>query len=279
MICPWRASDGAVRKNRPLSSAVERPGLVAEGEIITIPFGTATLARIAPVAPEHIAPTMPATPSEVTTRSPTAVAAAASMQVESPRTGSTVVPSRSRPLSDTSDIAISAPAAIAGASDSSGPVKPSTTPRRTASCACAAGAAAATASVAAEAMRMRFIMTCLPAGSLSARDDRQRAGRWEAPSVRAPRRGGGDGGAIDPHIHPEQGEHAMPLDRLVLILVVVVLAAMASVWLAAWVAASVAVPLGWALALPLGALAYVVWRVVADRLAERRGDRYDRMDP
>ena len=42
MISPWRASDGAVRKNRPLSSTVERPGEVAEGEIITIPFGIAS---------------------------------------------------------------------------------------------------------------------------------------------------------------------------------------------------------------------------------------------
>ena len=52
---PWRASDGAVRKNRPLSSTVDRPGEVAEGEIITMPFGIATFCRIAPVTPEHIA--------------------------------------------------------------------------------------------------------------------------------------------------------------------------------------------------------------------------------
>ena len=71
----------------------------------------------------------------------------------------------------------------------------------------------------------------------------------------------------------------MPLDRLVLILVVVTLAAMVSVWIAAWIAASTAMPLGWALALPLGAVAYVAWRIVADRLAERRDDPYDRMDP
>lgn len=71
----------------------------------------------------------------------------------------------------------------------------------------------------------------------------------------------------------------MPLDRLVLILVVVLLAAMATVWLVAWAFASTAAPLGWTLALPIAAGAYVLWRVVADRLAERPGDRYDRMDP
>lgn len=71
----------------------------------------------------------------------------------------------------------------------------------------------------------------------------------------------------------------MPLDRLVLILVVVVLAAMASVWVAAWIAASAAMPLGWTLAPLLGAVAYVAWRVVSDRLAERGDDPYDRMDP
>ena len=172
MISPWRASDGAVRKKRPLSSAEVRPGEVADGEIMTMPLGTATLASIAPVTPEQSAPTMPATPSVVTRRSVAAVAAAASMQVESARTGSTVAPSMKAPESDTSDIAISAPAAIAGASDSSGPVKPRTTPSLTGpSCAMAAEAA----NVAAEAIRMRFMFSSLPGGSLSGGDDRRRA--------------------------------------------------------------------------------------------------------
>ena len=71
----------------------------------------------------------------------------------------------------------------------------------------------------------------------------------------------------------------MPLDRLVLLLVVVLVAAMATVWLGAWIAASVAHPAGWALAPLVAAAAYVVLRVVLDRLRERGGDRYDRMDP
>ena len=69
----------------------------------------------------------------------------------------------------------------------------------------------------------------------------------------------------------------MPLDRFVLILVIVIAAAMATVWLGAWVASSVAVPLGWALIVPLLLAAYVLWSVVSDRV--RTDDPYDRMDP
>ncbi len=133
MISPWRASDGAVRKNKPLSSAVVRPGEVAEGEIMTMPFGTATLARIAPVTPEQSAPTMALTLSVVTRRSAAAWAAAASTQVESARTEVTVEPSSSLPESLTSFIAISAAAPMCGVIDSSGPVKPRITPSLTSS--------------------------------------------------------------------------------------------------------------------------------------------------
>ena len=61
-ICPPRASDGAVRKNKPLSSKVVNPGEVADGDIITIPLETATLLAIAPVTPEQSAPIIAATP-------------------------------------------------------------------------------------------------------------------------------------------------------------------------------------------------------------------------
>ena len=145
-----------MRKNRPLSSTVDSAGEVAEGEIMTMPLGTATLVSIAVVAPEHMAPTMPSTPSEVIRRSATATAAEASMQVESPRTEVTALPPKSRPLAVTSAIAISAPAAIGGASDSSGPVKPSETPSVTGPCA-SAWATPASASVAAEARSIFFI--------------------------------------------------------------------------------------------------------------------------
>lgn len=65
----------------------------------------------------------------------------------------------------------------------------------------------------------------------------------------------------------------MPLDRFVLILVIVVAAAAATVWLASLVAASFAFPYGWLGAVPAALIAYVVWRVVAERLAEK--DDYD----
>ena len=55
---PCRASDGDVRKNRPLSSMVESAGDVADGEIITIPFAVATFCKTAVVTPEQSAPTI-----------------------------------------------------------------------------------------------------------------------------------------------------------------------------------------------------------------------------
>jgi hypothetical protein len=71
---------------------------------------------------------MPLTPSEVIRRSAAAVAAPASIQVESARTGDTVDPPKRAPLAFTSAIANSAPSPIAGVIASSGPVKPNITP-------------------------------------------------------------------------------------------------------------------------------------------------------
>ncbi|WP_308916829.1 hypothetical protein [Jannaschia sp. LMIT008] len=71
----------------------------------------------------------------------------------------------------------------------------------------------------------------------------------------------------------------MPLDRLVLLLVTVLCAAGATVWLVAWATASAHLPIGWALIVPIMLVGYVLWRVVADRLADRRDDPYDGMDP
>ncbi len=155
-ISPWRASDGAVRKNRPLSSAVESAGDVAEGEIMTMPFGTAMLARIAPVTPEQSAPMMALILSVVTSLSAAAVAAAASTQVLSPRTEVTVEPPSSLPESVTSFIASSAPVPIAGVMDSSGPVKPRITPILMSS-APAAPARRAAAAVAARSFFIRSL--------------------------------------------------------------------------------------------------------------------------
>ncbi len=120
-----------MRKNRPLSSAVDSAGEVAEGEIITMPFGTATLASTAPVTPEQSAPMIATTPSLVIRRSAAAVAAAASTQVLSARTGTSVLPSSHLPLSLISVIASSALSAMWPVSDSIGPVKPRITPTLT----------------------------------------------------------------------------------------------------------------------------------------------------
>ncbi|TDL84096.1 hypothetical protein E2L08_01080 [Palleronia sediminis] len=68
----------------------------------------------------------------------------------------------------------------------------------------------------------------------------------------------------------------MPLDRFVLILVCVVIAAGLTVWVGAILAASVAMPLTLAALLPLSLVLYVVWRVIAQRLSNREDDRYDR---
>lgn len=69
----------------------------------------------------------------------------------------------------------------------------------------------------------------------------------------------------------------MPLDRLVLILVIVVIAAAATLWLGALVAASFALPGALALLIPAALVAYVVFRVVADRLGNAEDDHYDGM--
>jgi hypothetical protein len=70
----------------------------------------------------------------------------------------------------------------------------------------------------------------------------------------------------------------MPLEKFVLILVIVITAAGVTVWIATMVAAAVQFPLGWFAVIPAMLVAYVVWRVIADRLGNAEDDRYDRMD-
>jgi hypothetical protein len=106
-----------------LSSKVVNPGEVADGEIITTPFGTATFDAIAPVTPEQSAPIIAAIPSDIKP-SAAVVAAAESTQVESALIGVIVSPPNSLPESEASLKASSAEAAIAGVRDSIGPVKP-----------------------------------------------------------------------------------------------------------------------------------------------------------
>lgn len=71
----------------------------------------------------------------------------------------------------------------------------------------------------------------------------------------------------------------MPLDRLVLILVCVVVAAGLTIWLGALLAATVSVPvIGLAVLVPVGLIAFILWRVIAERLTNREDDHYDRIE-
>ena len=128
---------------------------------MTTPLGSATFARIAPVTPEQSAPMIAFTPSAVIRRSAAAVAAPASMQVESARTGVTFAPPRRAPDSLTSAMASSAPAPMSGVIDSSGPVKPRMTPILISSAWLPANATPVISAVAAVAVISLFMVVSL----------------------------------------------------------------------------------------------------------------------
>ncbi len=71
----------------------------------------------------------------------------------------------------------------------------------------------------------------------------------------------------------------MPLEKFVLILVIVVAAAGVTVWLGTMAAAAMQIggP-AWAMFIPALLVAYVVWRVIADRLGNAEDDHYDDID-
>ena len=70
----------------------------------------------------------------------------------------------------------------------------------------------------------------------------------------------------------------MPLDKLVLIIVCVLAAAAATIWLGVAIAAALSLPFGWLVVIPASLIAYVVYRVIAERLGNPDEDHYDRMD-
>lgn len=71
----------------------------------------------------------------------------------------------------------------------------------------------------------------------------------------------------------------MALDKFVLILVCVMGAAAATVWIATLIFASVQMPLiGVAALIPVALIVYVVWRVIADRIGNTEEDHYDNID-
>lgn len=70
----------------------------------------------------------------------------------------------------------------------------------------------------------------------------------------------------------------MPIDKLVLILVAVIAAAGATIWLAATVLAALNFPFGWFGLLPAVLAGYIVYRVLAERVGNAEEDHYDKMD-
>ncbi len=70
----------------------------------------------------------------------------------------------------------------------------------------------------------------------------------------------------------------MPLDKLVLILVCVIVAAGATVWLGVLLLAAVQVPFAGLALIPAVLVAYVVFRVIAQRVGNAEEDHYDRME-
>jgi membrane protein implicated in regulation of membrane protease activity len=70
----------------------------------------------------------------------------------------------------------------------------------------------------------------------------------------------------------------MPLDKFVLLLVIVVAAAGLTVWVAAMALAAFQVPGAGLAFIPAALVAYVVWRVIADRLKNAEDDHYDKIE-
>ncbi|WP_226780634.1 hypothetical protein [Oceaniglobus trochenteri] len=71
----------------------------------------------------------------------------------------------------------------------------------------------------------------------------------------------------------------MPLDRLVLILICVAVAAGVTVWLGVFLAAMVTLPFpAMLLLVPVALVAWVLWRVIAERLNNREDDHYDQIE-
>ncbi|MEM9343784.1 MAG: hypothetical protein AAGA87_12130 [Pseudomonadota bacterium] len=72
----------------------------------------------------------------------------------------------------------------------------------------------------------------------------------------------------------------MPLDKLVLILVIVVAAAGASIWIGTIIAAALAISPGVAITflIPLAGATYIAWRIIGDRINSSEDDHYDRIE-
>jgi len=70
----------------------------------------------------------------------------------------------------------------------------------------------------------------------------------------------------------------MPIDKLVLILVCVIGAAMVTVWLSSLLLVAFEIKMGWLALIPAALVAYVVVRVIGERVGNTEDDHYDKMD-
>ncbi len=70
----------------------------------------------------------------------------------------------------------------------------------------------------------------------------------------------------------------MPLDKLVLIIVCVLGAAAATVWVGTLITASFSLPFGWLTLIPAALVGYVVFRVISERVGNAEDDHYDKME-
>jgi len=71
----------------------------------------------------------------------------------------------------------------------------------------------------------------------------------------------------------------MPLDRIILIAVAIVAAGCAVAMIAATLVGALALwPAGVLIPVPLAFVAYVVWRIIAERLRDPTDRRYDRIE-
>ena len=70
----------------------------------------------------------------------------------------------------------------------------------------------------------------------------------------------------------------MPLDKFVLIIACVVIAAGATIWLGVALTTAVNIPFGWLVLIPAALVGYVVFRVISERVGNAEDDHYDKMD-
>lgn len=70
----------------------------------------------------------------------------------------------------------------------------------------------------------------------------------------------------------------MKLDKLVLIIVIVLGAALVTAWVSSLALAALALPYAWAALIPAAIVGYIAWRVIEERLSNSEDDHYDRIE-